>query len=96
MLSREALEAYRKMTVSERARLTFEATRAAIPYLLAGTPEEVDRKFELIRRENDARNYNMLDAIGRHEERRKAREGNPNAVSETFTESEPNSNGESR
>ena len=55
MLSRETLEAYRKMTPSERLALTLQAMRDSFPYLLEGPAEVVDRKFELIRRENDAR-----------------------------------------
>jgi hypothetical protein len=60
MLSREALEAYRRMTVSERLELTFQATREALSHLLEGPPELVDRRFEAIRRENDARNLAIL------------------------------------
>ena len=37
----------------------------SIPFLFQGTPEEVDRRFELLRRENDIRNYNMLIGIAR-------------------------------
>lgn len=65
MLSREALESYRRMSPSERLVLSLRATREAIPYLLHGPPEVVDRRFELIRRENDARNRAMLEALGR-------------------------------
>jgi hypothetical protein len=69
MLSREALEAYRRMTPSQRLALTFQAMRESIPYLLAGPPEIVDRRFELIRRENDLRNRNMLEALANAERR---------------------------
>ena len=34
-------------------------------YLLKGTPEQVDRRFELLRRQNDERNRRMLEAIAR-------------------------------
>ena len=60
MLSTETREEYRRMTPSERLSLSFQATREALPYLLHGSPEAIDRKFELIRRENDGRNQNML------------------------------------
>ena len=50
MLSPETLEDYRRMTPSERLRLTLEMIRAETPYLLRGTPEQVDRRFELLRR----------------------------------------------
>jgi hypothetical protein len=65
MLSRETLDAYRRMTNAERLKLTLEMNREATAFLLKGTPEQVDRKFELIRRENDERNRNMLTAIAR-------------------------------
>ena len=65
MLSRETLESYRRMTNAERAALTLQMCREATVFLLKGTPEQVDRKFELIRRENDERNRNMLTAIAR-------------------------------
>jgi hypothetical protein len=72
MLSQETLQAYRRMTPSERLALTLQAMRESFPYLLEGPPEVVDRKFELIRRENDARNRAMLGRLaaaeGRHED----------------------------
>ena len=52
MLSREALDAYRRMTPDQRLALTLQAMRESIPYLLSGSPEVVDRRFKLIRREN--------------------------------------------
>ena len=71
MLSRETLEAYRRMSADQRLALTLQAMRDSLPYLLSGSPEMVDRKFELIRRENDARNRRMLERLaeaeGRHE-----------------------------
>jgi hypothetical protein len=71
MLSREALKAYRRMTPGERLALTWQATREATPYLLKGPPDVVDRRFELIRRENDARNRAMLEGLAAAEERMK-------------------------
>jgi len=65
MLSRQTLEHYRRMTNSERLQLTLEMIREAIPYLLEGTPQQVDRRFELLRRQNDERNRRMLEAIAR-------------------------------
>jgi hypothetical protein len=65
MLSRESLECYRRMTTSERLQLVAEMIRAETPYLLRGTPEQVDRRFELLRRQNDERNFLMLSAIAR-------------------------------
>jgi hypothetical protein len=63
MLSREALEAYRRMTGGERLALTLQAMRESTPYLLAGPAEVVDRRFELIRRENDLGNRRMLERL---------------------------------
>jgi hypothetical protein len=63
MLSRETLESYRRMTPGERLALTFEMIRENTPYLLAGPPAVVDRRFELLRRENDARNARILSAL---------------------------------
>jgi hypothetical protein len=45
MLSRESLEQYRRMTPAERFRLTLRMIDEEIPYLLRGTPEQIDRRF---------------------------------------------------
>ena len=65
MLSRETLESYRRMSCAERLRLTLEMIREATPYLLRGTPEQVDRRFQLLRLQNDDRNRRMLEGIAR-------------------------------
>jgi hypothetical protein len=65
VLSPETLERYRSMTPGERLALTLRLTNESEPYLLYGSPEQVERKFELIHRENDARNRRMLEAIAR-------------------------------
>jgi hypothetical protein len=65
MLSRETLEQYRRMTDSQRLRLTLEMIRETTPALLQGPPEVVDRRFELLRRQNDERNLRMLTGIAR-------------------------------
>ena len=70
MLSPEAIEAYRRMTPDERLKLTIEATNAALPYLLMGPPEVVERRFQRINEENDARNRAMLEALAAAEGRR--------------------------
>ncbi len=46
MLGQETLEAYRRMLPTERLSLASRATREAIPYLLHGPAEMIDRKFE--------------------------------------------------
>ena len=53
------------MSPSERLRITLEMIEQEIPYLLQGSPEKVDRRFELLRRQNDERNRNMLKGIAR-------------------------------
>jgi hypothetical protein len=53
------------MTTSQRLALTLEAIRENEPFLDRGTPEVVDRRYELLRRENNLRNQNMLRAISR-------------------------------
>jgi hypothetical protein len=65
MLSRETLERYRQMTLGERLKLTLQMIDEAVPQLLQGDPEVVDRRFELLRRQNDERNRRMLEAIAR-------------------------------
>lgn len=65
MLSPETLERYRRMTPGERLALAIKLTKDSEPYLLYGTHEQIDRKFELIRRENDLRNQRMLEAFAR-------------------------------
>jgi hypothetical protein len=65
MLSPETLERYRRMTPGERLALAIKLTEESEPYLLYGTPEQVDRKFELLHRENDERNQRMLEAMAR-------------------------------
>ena len=52
------------MTPMERLRLTMQMIDENIPYLLRGTPEQVDRRFERLRRET-TRQPHMLTAIAR-------------------------------
>lgn len=63
MTSPEAVAAYRRMTPDERFALTLRAIREAAPYLLRGDPAAVDRRFQLLRRENDARNRSLLERL---------------------------------
>jgi hypothetical protein len=65
MLSAETLQRYRRMTGSERLRLTLQMIRESTPALLEGLPEHVNRRFELLRRQNDERNRRMLEGIAR-------------------------------
>lgn len=65
MLSPETLEMYRRMTPGERLKLTLEMIRENTPFLFKGTPEQVARRFERMRQNNDERNRRMLTAIAR-------------------------------
>jgi len=65
MLCRETLEEYRRMTPGQRLDLTLRMIRENEPYLFQGPPEIVQRRFELLRRQNDARNRAMLKGIAR-------------------------------
>jgi hypothetical protein len=40
-------------------------TEENIPAFFVGSPELIERRFELLKRENDARNHNMRTAIAR-------------------------------
>mgnify|MGYP006312873327 CR=1 FL=1 len=65
MFSPETLEAYRRMTAGERLEIALEMMRANMDRMFTGTPDVVDRRFELLRRQNDERNRRMLTAIAR-------------------------------
>jgi len=65
MLSRETLETYRRMTASQRLEITLEMMRSNMERMFAGTPDMMDCRFELLRRQNDERNRRMLTAIAR-------------------------------
>lgn len=67
MLSQEQLENYRRMTPAERIALSLQMTEEQWPQLMSGPPGVVDRRFDLLDRENDARNRNMLAAFARME-----------------------------
>ncbi len=69
MLSPETLEHYRRMSIPERIKLALRMMDEGLGYLREGSPEVVKRRFELLRRENDARNVNMLTAIARTREK---------------------------
>jgi len=69
MLHPDTLERYRQMTAGQRLQLTCEMIRDNVPYLFLGTPDQVQRKFDLLRRENDERNRRILEGIARTKER---------------------------
>jgi hypothetical protein len=65
MLSPETINEYRRMTPGERLAITLRMIEESTPFLFKGPLEVVARRFELIRRENELRNKNMLTAIAR-------------------------------
>jgi hypothetical protein len=67
MLTREQAELIRRMTPGERLKMTFEMIRAGTADLLRGPPDVVNRRFELLRRQNDLRNQRILEALARSE-----------------------------
>jgi hypothetical protein len=65
MLSAETLQSYKLMTPAARLRLSLDLSADATKALLSGPPNVVDRRFELLRIQNDQRNYAMLEGIAR-------------------------------
>ena len=82
MLSDETIEEYRRMTPGQRLKLTLQMIRENIPYLLRGTPEQVDRRFELLRRENDLRERADVGRHRPHAVRAASRKRTPSAMSD--------------
>ncbi len=63
----ETLEEYRRMTPGQRLSLTLRMMKENTPFLLQGRVSTSSlERFELLERENDARNRNMLTAIARN------------------------------
>ena len=65
LLSKETLERYRRMTTSERLRLTLLSIEENEPALLYGKADVVGRRFELLARENRGRVENILKGLAR-------------------------------
>jgi hypothetical protein len=65
MLSLETIAEYRRMTPGQRLELALRMTDDNLPFLVQGRPEVIERRFELLRRENDLRNHNMRVAMAR-------------------------------
>ena len=65
MLSPETLAEYRRMTPGQRLAFALRMTDENLPSLLEGRPDVIERRFELLRRENDLRNHNMRVAMAR-------------------------------
>ena len=67
LLSKETLKRYRRMTTSERLRLTLHSIEENEPALLYGKADVVGRRFELLARENRGRVENILKGLARSE-----------------------------
>jgi len=63
MLSKETLERYRRMTTGQRMKLVLQSIDENEPYLLKGRPDVVNRRFQLLERENLGRNENILKGL---------------------------------
>ncbi|MFM8985575.1 MAG: hypothetical protein ACKONH_05880 [Planctomycetia bacterium] len=65
MLSKETLDAYRRMTPGERLALALRMTEENLPALLEGGAAAAARRFDMLSRENNERNRNMRVAMAR-------------------------------
>lgn len=65
MLHPETLEMYRRMTPGERLKLTLEMTRSNGPAMYFGESSMVERRFKLVRRQNEERNLCALTTLAR-------------------------------
>jgi hypothetical protein len=74
MLSDQQLAAYRQMTPGQRLAVTFEMLDWSFPQLLHGPADIVDRRFELLNRQNDERTRRMLDALALADRQSKRRQ----------------------
>lgn len=63
MMSAEQLARYRKMTPGERFRVTSELTRSAWAALGALPQAERRRRWEIMRREQEASNRRLAEAL---------------------------------
>lgn len=63
MLSDETIERYRQMSVGERLDMTFRSISENTQSLGTGSPEQVTRRYELLRLTNNSRNERILSAL---------------------------------
>jgi hypothetical protein len=66
MLSEETLAEYRRMTPGERLKRTLELSNKHMSSLFKGTPREIERRLERMRRDKAERNFTMLIGLARH------------------------------
>ena len=65
MLHPETLEAYRRMTPSEKMAITMQMMRENAQRFVAAPPDVIEKRLEILRKQNDDRNQRMLEAIAR-------------------------------
>ena len=65
MLSNDELNRIRRMTNSERLEMTLRMTSEGLAAMFEGPSDVVDRRFELLRRQNDERNRLMWEGLAR-------------------------------
>ncbi len=65
MLSKETLEGYRRMTTGERLKVAIDLMESPLCDAGLGDDRLVKKRYELLKRENDFRNINMLTALAK-------------------------------
>lgn len=69
MLSQETLDRYRRMPRPEKLQLVLRMIKEQTPYLFEGSAETVQRRFELLRRQNDVASRALLEGLAKAEQR---------------------------
>jgi hypothetical protein len=65
MLSQERIDLVRRMSLDERLQLLLQMMRDTTQDLFEGPLEIVDRRFELLRRENEERTRRLCEGLAR-------------------------------
>lgn len=65
MLSEDTLNRYRQMSLGARLELVLRMIKEQTPGLFEGAPQIVQRRFEVLRRQNDERNRALREGLAR-------------------------------
>ena len=65
MLHPETLEAYRRMTPSEKMAITVRMLQENAQRFFSAPDDVIEKRLEILRKQNDDRNERMLTAIAR-------------------------------
>ncbi len=65
MLHPETLAAYRRMTPSEKMSVTMQMMRENAQRFFSAPSDVIEKRLEILRKQNDDRNQRMLEAIAR-------------------------------